>query len=198
MRPQRIRFAVNGYPRCLRQDRRSDQSHNGFFHTRLTFVILSKINQSTCKTYSASNIILRTQKEKPKRALSWSSMIEVEFKSSPNMMKPYGGVATCTIHNVLQCCKCRVWNFDFEGWAMTCVLFQYNLCFQTYTHTLSCHWTQIHLYHVTRGRFHTRSWRYDYISTTLSHSAQKQTWITGTSTRLPIHSLRPTHMDSKY
>ena len=28
------------------------------------------INQSTCKTYSASNIILRTPKEKPKRQLS--------------------------------------------------------------------------------------------------------------------------------
>ena len=36
----------------------------------LTFVILSKLKQSTCKTYAASKIILRTPKEKLKSALS--------------------------------------------------------------------------------------------------------------------------------
>ena len=41
-----------------------------FFHTRLTFVILSKIKQSTCKTYSASNLISRTRKKETKRSLN--------------------------------------------------------------------------------------------------------------------------------
>ena len=35
-----------------------------FFHIRLTFVILSKSKQSTCKTHSASNVISRTRKKR--------------------------------------------------------------------------------------------------------------------------------------
>jgi len=101
-----------------------------FFFTPVQLFLYKRESLNQQAKYTIKN----TDK-KPKRALSWSSMIEVEFKSSPNMRKPYGGVATCTAHNVLQCYRWRLWNFAFESWAITGVLFLYHLCFLLHTHT---------------------------------------------------------------